>query len=334
MSSQPSRPSPVPIVLVPPAGLDLYQAQVEVSAQARQTVAESVFAQVAELVRAFTQWYDDLAVRRLAKDITGVVQAGQQTVAASEDAYMAYVLSSQSGRTVRPVGQVIVDDLRAGVDPMAVYERLGEQFRYSRSIGNEPGKALAFVLTRAEVMTDTDMSLAARAQSQKSLQATSLAVAYRRVIHPELSRGGTCGMCIAASDRVYKKADLLPIHGRCHCTVAPIMRGGADPGSSLNNLSLTQLYGDAGGNQAMDLKRTRYSVVDGGQLGPTLVPKRRVAKGVPLKPEKVTSVEGSLGSKSDKWLQHQIGVTEGLKDSNYRTAQLARLRAELAKRAK
>ena len=35
--------------------------------------------------------------------------------------------------------------------------------------------------------------------------------AYRRVIHPELSKGGTCGLCIAASDRIYFVDDLLAL---------------------------------------------------------------------------------------------------------------------------
>lgn len=270
MSQQPSHPQPEV-----PSGLALYQAQVEANAAARESIAEQVMAQVRALIEAFQSWYDDLAVRRLAKQITGIVQSGQKVVAAHEDAYMSWVLSTQSGKTVPPAGQVAVDDLRNGVDPERVYERLAEQFRYQRSVGKTPAQALDLVLERAEIVTDTDITLAARAQDQKNLQAAHLAVAYRRVIHPELSKGGTCGMCIAATDRVYKKGSLLPIHDRCHCTVSPIMKGGVDPGSSLNNLSLGDLYGDADGTQAADLKRTRYKVTEHGELGPVLVPKRR-----------------------------------------------------------
>lgn len=269
MSQQPTPHLPPEL----PSGVALYTAQVDANAAARQTITDQVFAQVAALLQAFTKWYDDLAVRRLAKQITDVVQAGQRTMAAVEDGYLSMVLSSQAGQSVKPVGQVVVDDLRNGVDPVQVYERLGEQFRYSRSVGDDEVQALQATLTRAEVMADTDITLAARAQDQKVMQATSLAVGYRRVIHPELSKGGTCGMCIAASDRVYKKSELLPIHARCHCTVSPIMRGGGDPGSSLNNLSLDQLYRDAGGTQAEALKRTRYKVDEHDELGPVLVPK-------------------------------------------------------------
>lgn len=328
MSQQPIPPHRLPEV---PTGLGLYKAQVEANAAARQTISDQVMAQVRALVEAFSSWYDDLAVRRLAKDITGVVQAGQRVMAAHEDAYMASVLSSQAGKTVPPVGQVVVDDLRRGVDPAAVYERLGEQFRYARSVGKSPDQSLQVVLERAAVVTETDVTLAARAQDQKSLEATHLAVGYRRVIHPELSKGGTCGMCIAASDRVYKKGTLLPIHARCFCTAAPIMRNGDDPGNSLNNLSLSDLYGDAGGTQATDLKRTRYKIDDHGELGPVLVPKRRAANSAESKPVPKPS-EGGMKGVSDDFLSRQLRITEGLKDSPWRTTQLARLRAEIERR--
>jgi len=367
-----------------PTGLVLYQAQVDANAAARQSITDQVFAQVAALLQAFNQWYDDLAVRRLARQITDVVQAGQNVIAAHEDAYMSSVLSAQSGQTVKPVGQVVVDDLRNGVDPVQVYERLGEQFRYSRSIGGDEGQALRATLDRAEIMTDTDVTLAARAQDQKNLQAaTHLAVAYRRVIHPELAKGGTCGMCIAASDRRYKIGTLLPIHARCHCTVAPIFHRGEDPGSSLNNLSLDQLYKDAGGTQATNLKRTRYQIDDHGELGPVLQPassylskvsdealqariddwekrpgsrfrsahlnellreqrnRDRAAKRAKRRgsvvPENAPTTSGAgkgLSDVSDEFLSRQLRITEGLKDSPYRTKQLARLRAEIKRRAK
>jgi len=122
-------------------------------------------------------------------------------------------------------------------------------------------------------MAGTDVALAARAQDQKVLSVTPLAVGYRRVIHPELTAGGTCGLCIAASDRRYHKAELMPLHARCACTVAPIMRGGADPGNSLNNLDLGDLYEAAGSTSAAELKRTKWQVDAHGELGPVLAPK-------------------------------------------------------------
>lgn len=46
--------------------------------------------------------------------------------------------------------------------------------------------------------------------------------------------------------------------------------GGYDAGSALNDLDLSDLYTAAGANTAAALKRTRYSVLENGELGPTL----------------------------------------------------------------
>lgn len=271
-----AQPNPQPDPPEVPAALVVPLASVTVSAAARQAISERLVAQVRSLVEAFHAWYDDLAVKRLSKEIGGLVRSAQAAAASNEDAYLTALLGHLSGKPVRTpgaIGDTVIRDLRKGVDPDAVYERLAVTFRYEVSKGVSPEKALGDVLTRAAVMNDSDVTLAVREQDRKTLQATHLALAYRRVIHPELSRGGTCGMCIVASDRVYKKSQLLPIHARCHCTVAPILAGGVDPGSGLNNLDLGTLYEHAGGKQADSLKRTRYRVDEHGELGPTLVPK-------------------------------------------------------------
>lgn len=212
-------------------------------------------------------------MRRLGKQISALVTPTQKVMASQEDAYLSHLGSMLSGRTVRPVGQVAVADLRAGVAPEDVYQRLAVQFRYERSTGTDEPKALEHALTRADVMNQMDVALAARAQDQKALTVMQVAVGYRRVIHPELSKGGACGLCIVASDRRYKKSDLMPLHARCRCSVTMILRGGVDPGGSLNNLDLGDLYEAAGSTKAADLKRTRYTVQDNGELGPVLAPK-------------------------------------------------------------
>jgi hypothetical protein len=307
-------------------------ALVQVQAATRQTLTDHLVAQVRALVEGFTGWYDDVAVARLAKQISGLVTATQTTAAVNEDAYLTQFLRSATGKSVSPAGAIssnVVADLRRGVDPEQVYQRLGETYRYAESTGASPEKALATTVTRAAVMNDTDISLATRAQDHKTLAVTHLATGYRRVIHPELAKGGTCGMCIVASDRVYKKSELLPIHDRCHCTVAPILANGEDPGSGLNNLDLTQLYSDAEGTQAPDLKRTRYDVNEHGELGAVLVPKKRAKK--PKGPNTVPA-NLDLTSLSDARLQQLLEVTDKRPASADRTATLARLHAEQMRR--
>jgi hypothetical protein len=93
---------------------------------------------------------------------------------------------------------------------------------------------------------------------------------YRRILRPYLSEGGSCGLCIAAADRIYKREDLLPIHAKCKCITLPVTKA-ADPGLKLNTDDLAQLYTDAGGTSRAKLKRTRYRIEEHGELGPVLV---------------------------------------------------------------
>jgi hypothetical protein len=90
---------------------------------------------------------------------------------------------------------------------------------------------------------------------------------YRRVIHPELSKSGTCGLCVAAADRIYHVDDLMPIHTNCQCAPMMIVRGKGDPARIFNGADTTELYrrvlAAAGSTAADKLKNTRIRVSDG-----------------------------------------------------------------------
>lgn len=187
---------------------------VAANGDARHALTGNLVATVAAIIRAFTGWYDDLAVQRLAKQVADVVTPAQRVMASQEDAYLSQVASTMSGRIVRPVGPVDVSDLRTGVPADQVYARLAEQYRWERSVGTGEDDALAKILTRAGVMNTTDVALAARSQAQSFFEEHKV-TGYRRVLHPELSKGGSCGLCIAASDRIYHRDQLLPLHARC-----------------------------------------------------------------------------------------------------------------------
>lgn len=104
-------------------------------------------------------------------------------------------------------------------------------------------------------------------------------IGYRRVIHPEKSRTGVCGLCIAASDRMYRVRELMPVHTNCKCTTAAVTAE-FDPADVLNQADLKELYGLAGGTSGASLKRVKYSTDEHGELGPILVPQK------PYKPRK------------------------------------------------
>lgn len=119
---------------------------------------------------------------------------------------------------------------------------------------------------RALVDLATQRTLAARAASGGRDPVTG----YRRVIHPELGKGGTCGLCVVASTRLYRRPDLRPIHERCHCGVTEV-RAGYDPGAALNNLELGEIYeaanlADRSGSARSPLSNIRISRGEGSEL--------------------------------------------------------------------
>jgi hypothetical protein len=220
-------------------------------------------------VRGFSGWYDTAAITVLAQRITRHVESVQRQVAATTDAYLARLLSLLTGKLVRPLGPIDVAGLRQGVSHDAVYGRLANEYRWQRSQDKPETEALRVVTARAEAMVETDTALAHRAQARRVMLAHKVS-GYRRIIRPELSRAGVCGLCVAASDRVYHRGDLRPIHARCNCEVAPIV-GAHDPGKPLNAEDLTALYTAAGGTTSGPaLKRVRYVVHNNGELGPVL----------------------------------------------------------------
>lgn len=167
-----------------------------------------------------------------------------------------------------------------------VFGRPAAVFRYEKSLGATDVDAAAKAGQRIDSLVDDNLMLSQRlAQQQVLVQAVinldtgrtrsgPKIIGYRRVIHPELSRGGTCGMCIAASDRIYHVAELMPIHALCKCTIGAVTED-HDPADDLNAVDLGQLYKDSGGTSNPHLKRTRYQVDEHGELGPVLVPKAK-----------------------------------------------------------
>lgn len=59
----------------------------------------------------------------------------------------------------------------------------------------------------------------AAAESQRFNEATGAIRYWIRVTTP----GEICGLCVLAATRVYKTANLQPIHGNCRCTVQPLL---------------------------------------------------------------------------------------------------------------
>lgn len=217
----------------------------------------------------FTGWYSDAKVRDMAAQLVKQIESTQRLTASLTNAYLQRVAAGVVGQAVGAVPLVSVADLRAGTDHVEVYERLGMQYRYAASQGAAPAEALATTLARGVAMGQMDNLLAFRGQSRQFLRASGKIHGYRRVLRPELSRTGSCGLCAVASDNIYSVDDLMPIHEHCKCGVLPIA-GGKDPGRTLNVAEYKGITDAAGGDTREALSRVKVAVHEHGELGPVL----------------------------------------------------------------
>lgn len=255
----------------------------------RQQAVAQLDAMVAASVAGFTAWYSSQAITAWATGLVADVEQYLTSLAGMTDAYMASLIGEVTGRWFRPTGTIAVDALRTGVTHAGAYGRVADTFRYQQSLLDQAAKSvvtdpnpsppdlqspLDAALERASQVVNLDAQLAVQHQSRATLQVAheaGLVTGWRRVVHPEESQSGTsCGLCIAASQRVYHVDHLMPLHHDCHCQVIPVTAT-ADVGPQLDAEAFARLYGDAGGTARDLLKKTRYTVTEHGELGPLLV---------------------------------------------------------------
>jgi hypothetical protein len=219
-------------------------------------------------------FYDgDLVLARAARSAT-LVESGQKAVRQQTLSYMKFVYQQFDDLqfpTDEELEAINDDLLERAIQPLEEWNRPAEQYRYARSLGATEEEAAQIAFKRVDELGDLDMQLAMRKEANKILSATPKVTGYRRILHPELAESKqSCGLCIAASTRVYKKKKLLPIHDHCHCGIMPIV-GDEDPGDQFNQDDLNALYELAGGNSGQALSRVRYRIDEHGELGPYLV---------------------------------------------------------------
>lgn len=181
---------------------------------------------------------------------------------------------------------------RANTDPQKIAMRLFDQYRHQSTLTPDVRPVewpkpdendwqlvrswLDDSYTRMDTISDTDVMRAGDMAARESYERAGV-TQYRRVIHPELSLTGTCGLCVAAAMNVYSIKSLKPMHPNCHCTVMPIMAGN-DPGEYLNRVDLDEIYRKAGGTRADQLASVRLQVGEHGELGPILTDANELAE--------------------------------------------------------
>lgn len=229
-------------------------------------------------------------------------------------------------------------------EPDQIFDRAAEAYRYEKSIGTGDTEAHQAAEKKIADIVDGNLILAQRLAEQQTLSSVrdldKRVHGYRRVIHPELAKGGVCGMCVAAASRRYYIRDLKPIHNGCNCSIAPITDK-HDIGDLLNRDDLEKLYDQAGSTYNRNLKKTRYELVDHHELGPVLT--RIKGEKVPyFSTENPGPAAKPKESKADLAKRLLPGLetsladlrTKGLAEDSpqiaYHLSQIARLRGELA----
>lgn len=241
-------------------------------AAAQGQLTDRTIGQLGRLWAAVTDHGDPEQLATFVSRASVVVRTAEIATGRVTEAYLRQVLR-QLDVTV-PAGTLVnlPVSLRGGVPLDDVLLRPAATVRYLESVDTPRPAAVDAGLARLGAIAVTNLQLALRQATVDVLQRAPGTRGYRRILRPYLSKGGSCGLCIAAADRVYGRSDLMPIHGNCRCAVLPITKAG-DPGIRLNEQDLARLYGNAAGStEAARLKATRYRVEEHGELGAVLVP--------------------------------------------------------------
>ena len=236
------------------------RAQVTAAAVVQEQIAEAAVAEATDALQVVDAWTDPDQLDSMASRVGGAARTGAQRAAATTDAYLAKVISGMTGRAATLAGVISTSTpLRIGLASWEEeYLRLGAEVRYQRFLGKDADRALLIALQRAGAMIRMDLALARRSQSLATFGVNSAVIGWRRVIHPELSKGGTCGLCVAASGVLYGPREPMPLHDRCKCEPVPVTRT-QDPGAAMN------------ARDSVDLEAQPYRIEQNGELGPILV---------------------------------------------------------------
>lgn len=268
-----------------PAQIEEFEAIVGQYAAATAEIDLDAQESLASLWAGFTSWYSAAAVTSIAAESAAMSRGFQEVTAGMAREYVSALV--QVFPRLRAPRRVTLQPVRGGADLARVYERIVDE-RLRRQALDAIGdleqespevleRADAAADARREGVADTDLALARRQVERDALSAAGVTL-YRRIVRPELSRSGSCGLCIAASDRVYRVKNLLPIHTHCKCAQGPIV-GGDDPVMQMNTIDLDALYEAAGGTSAAALGRVRVKTIQHGEMGPILVPSGRKERG-------------------------------------------------------
>lgn len=167
------------------------------------------------------------------QQITPIVEAGQRHVVSLVSAYMAAKSIAAAAETP-PItldpSSYTTAHLR-GIDADEVYQRAYSVQNAALQRSGSSSQALESGRAQIASLTATDMQLAQTHAARDWMTQAPTIVGYRRVL---TGPGPHCPLCELAATRTYRKADLMPIHEHCGCTVEPLW--GTEPVTSVGTI--------------------------------------------------------------------------------------------------
>lgn len=199
----------------------------------------------------------DADVERFTTAATAHMQGAEAATAALVAGYIAQLgrIVTGTARTIAVPQREVTGEALRGVDPVDVYTRPIVTARTAISKGKSFAEAMSDARSRVIEIAALDIILTQRAATVAIAKADKRIVGYRRVL-----TGKSCPLCRIASTQRYHSGDLMPIHGHCDCSTAPIF-GREDPGQVVNRRLLDEIHAE---DAQVDVRHH-------GELGPVLV---------------------------------------------------------------
>ena len=199
---------------------------------------------------------DDQAIDQFVTRAVPVVQGAQRQTAQLLQGFVGLLL----GEGVEVDADAIIDGYRGGVPWTTVYGRPGISARAALARGDRWSDAMHIASERAQSTAEVDVAMAQRDGMDQITTTDQRVVGYRRTL-----TGASCALCATASTQRYRSGDLMPIHNRCDCGVAPII-GDEDPGRVINTPLLRDLRQASKGQPGSYWENRRVSVSEDGTV--------------------------------------------------------------------
>jgi hypothetical protein len=257
-------------------------ALVDAQTRAYDQVQDALLETIRRLMgRLFNRWYFQREVDAVVRELADVVRDAQEIIGDQTEEYLDGIFDLLGVRKTRAGERMHVNlppRLR-DVDPLTEWNRPAREARVQRLFnGLDEFEANERAIQRAERQARMDLALARQQAERQRWGVSGDIIGFRRILHPELSESGPCGLCVVASSRTYRTSQLKDLHNGCVCTVFPIVKAGElilDPGRDLNKAELKRIYEAADGStRRRELQRVRVKVLEHGELGPILVDAR------------------------------------------------------------